>query len=347
MNVKTYSGLLGVSWREINFDTQSYPIVLHPLEQRLVIRYLRSKCHPQSRLQTEGYILGPGTVRNKQLPSKGSIPTYQFRETPAPEQPEVVKRQAIAIDCEMVGVKDERQTLAFISAIDFLTGDVLISRYVVPSEEVVDWRSKVTGITKIIMESAMISGAAFKDWREAREKLWEFADSSTVFVGQSLNYDLEVLGVCHNKIVDSAILTAEAVFPSCPSSGKLPRAWSLKAVAKVLLGLEIQSGDRAHSALEDAYAVRDVIIFCIRNPEELKSWAELRRIDEEARKRKEGRRKKGKKASKSAQSTQSFHHRARMYDHEYDYDIDDCEDFCMSDYARAAGWPDGWDPWSD
>ncbi|KAJ5087263.1 ribonuclease H-like protein [Penicillium angulare] len=248
----------------------------------------------------------------------------------------------------MVGVKDNRQTLAFISAIDFLTGDILISRYVVPSEEILDWRSKFTGITKSIMESAMLSGAAFKDWREARENLWQFADSSTVFVGQSLNYDLEVLGICHSRVVDSAILTAEAVFPSCNSSERLPRAWSLKAVSKVLLGLEIQSDDRAHSALEDAYAVRDVVIFCIRNPEELKSWAELRQKDEQAQKlKKGGHRKKGKKGSNPAQSTQSSHHRPRRYDHEYDYDVDDYEEFRLFDYARDCGWPDGWDPWSD
>ncbi|KAJ5108233.1 ribonuclease H-like protein [Penicillium angulare] len=82
-----------------------------------------------------------------------------------------MKRHAIAVDCEMVGVKNNRQTVAFLSTIDFLNGDVLISRYMVSSENVFDWRSKITGVTEDTMKSAVLSGAAFKDWREAREKL--------------------------------------------------------------------------------------------------------------------------------------------------------------------------------
>ncbi|KAI2835706.1 hypothetical protein CBS147353_8223 [Aspergillus niger] len=329
----------------IDFNTYTHNVVLHPLEQCLILRYLRSKCHSESRLRREGYILGPVTVRNKDLPRKGSIPTYQFRETPSAEQ-HGLKRHAIALDCEMIGVKDNRQTLAFISAIDFLTGEVLISRYVAPSEEVIDWRSKITGITQDVMTSATMSGAAFRDWREARENLWQFADSSTVFVGQSLNYDLEVLGICHNKIVDSAILTAEAVFPATGPTESLPRAWSLKAVAKSLLDLEIQSGDRAHSALEDTYAVRDVIIFCIRNPEQLKSWAELRQT-EEGQKGKKSRRKSKAKRHPTTSSTQDIQHKTRVLKNEFEHDIDDDDEFCLSEYARNAGWPDGWDPWSD
>ncbi|PYH29857.1 ribonuclease H-like protein, partial [Aspergillus neoniger CBS 115656] len=328
----------------LDFNTNTN-VILHPLEQCLILRYLRSNCHSESRLRREGYILGPVTVRNKDFPRKGSIPTYQFRETPSAEQPGL-KRHAIALDCEMIGVKDNRQTLAFMSAIDFLTGDVLISRYVAPSEEVIDWRSKITGITQDVMTSATISGAAFRDWREARENLWQFADTSTVFVGQSLNYDLEVLGICHNKIVDSAILTAEAVFPATSPTESLPRAWSLKAVAKTLLDLEIQSGDRAHSALEDAYAVRDVIIFCIRNPEQLKSWAELRR-KEERQKGKKSRHKSKAKRNLTTSSTQDIQHKTRVLRNEFEYDIGDDDEFCLSEYARNAGWPDGWDPWSD
>jgi len=131
------------------------------------------------------------------------------------------------------------------------------------------------------MTSAIYSGAAFKSWREARDKLWEFMDDSTVLVGQSLNYDLEVLGICHAKIVDTAILTADAVFPSIISTRPLPRMWSLKSLAKDLLSLDIQNSNFGHRALEDAYAARDIAIWCIRNPEDLKLWAEKARHREE------------------------------------------------------------------
>lgn len=307
------------------------------------MRYLRSRCHSWNRLQTEKYILGPGSTRNKKRPSKGSIQTYEFRETPHLDRQAGGSCQAIAIDCEMVGVRDGRQAVAFLSTIDFLTGQILISRYVVPSEEVIDWRSKFSGITKDIMSSAICSGEAFSGWREARDKLWEFMDDSTILVGQSLNYDLEVLGICHAKIVDTAILTAETVFPSIISTTPLPRLWSLKSLAKDFLSLEIQNGNCGHSALEDAYAARDIAIWCIRNPEELKLWAEnARRREEECGLRKRLNRHRKGRFKSNEPASQSI--RAWEYGAKHD---DYSDDIRWSDLAEELGWPEDYDPWSD
>lgn len=327
----------------VQSERSIYPTVLDPLEQTLILRYLRSRCHSWSRLQTEGYILGPGSVRNKKSPLKGSIQSYFFRETPHAELQGAGSIRAIAIDCEMVGVANGRQTLAFISAIDFLTGDVLISHYVNPVEHVVDWRSQFSGVTQAIMTSAIASGAAFGSWREARDKLWEYMDHSTVLVGHSLNYDLEVLGMSHAKVVDSAILTAEAVFLSVESTKPLTRMWGLKTLAKDLLGLDIQVSDCGHSALEDAYAARDVIIWCIRNPEELKAWAIKARCLDKERKLAQKRQRYGNGRSKgklsATRSTRQWGYSTR--------DDDDSEDFRLSDLAAELGWPEGYDPWSD
>ncbi|KAJ5970415.1 Exonuclease RNase T/DNA polymerase III [Penicillium vulpinum] len=240
----------------------------------------------------------------------------------------------------MVGVKNGRQALAFLSAINFLTGEVLISRYVTPTEEVLDWRSEFSGVTQAIMTSAVASGAAFRNWREARDKLWDFMDDSTVLVGHSLHYDLEVLGISHAKVVDSAILTAETVFPSIPSTKPLTRMWGLKRLAKDLLGLDIQTGSCGHSALEDAHAARDVTIWCIRNPEELKLWAEKARLQEEQRLA-PNRKKYGKRKGKlpATQYTRSSQHNTEHYD--------DYESFQWSELAEELGWPEGYDPWSD
>jgi DNA polymerase III epsilon subunit-like protein len=320
-----------------------YPTVLDPLEQTLILRYLLSRCHTWSRLQTEGYILGPGTIRNKSRPSKGSIQSYQFRETPHAERQGAGTIRAIAIDCEMVGVRNGRQTLAFVSAIDFLTGDVLISRYVNPVEDVVDWRSQFSGVTQTIMTSAIASGAAFGSWREARDKLWEYMDQSTVLVGHSLNYDLEVLGMSHAKVVDSAILTAEAVFLSVESTKPLTRMWGLKTLAKDLLSLDIQVSSCGHSALEDAYAARDVIIWCIRNPDELQAWAIKARSQDKERKLAQRRQKYGNGRSKGKLS-------APLSSGPWGYstrDDNDYDDFRFSDLAEEFDWPEGYDPWSD
>lgn len=327
----------------VQFGIPVYPTILDPLEQNLILRYLRSRCHPWSRLQTQGYFLRRGSTGKSRGPSKGSIHAYDFRETPHSELQAAGSSRAIAIDCEMVEVRNGRQTLAFLSAIDFLTGEVLISRYVNPVQDVVDWRSKFSGMTRAIMASAIASNAAFGSWREARARLCEFIDDSTVLVGHSLNYDLEVLGICHAKVVDSAILTAETVFPSIMSTKLFTRMWGLKTLAKDLLNLDIQTSDCGHSALEDAYATRDVVIWCIRNPEELKLWAENARRQEEESKFARNRQKYGKSRSKvklpATQSTRNWE-----YNTEYD---DDSEIIRWSDLAEDLGWPEGYDPWSD
>ncbi|CAG8905118.1 unnamed protein product [Penicillium nalgiovense] len=293
-------------------STAAYPTDMNLLEQNLILRYLRSRCHTWNRLETEGYIIGPTTIRNKKRPRKGSIPTYQFRETPRMELQAAGTICAIAIDCEMVGVRNGRQALAFLSAINFLTGEVLISRYVNPSEEVLDWRYKFSGVTQGIMTSAVASGAAFRTWQEARDKLWEFMDDSTVLVGHSLQYDLEVLGISHAKVVDSAILTAET------------------------------TSDCGHNALEDAYAARDVIIWCIRNPEDLKVWAEKAQLQEEqklARSRQRYGKSKSKGKFPATQSTPIWEHDAVFGD--------DPEDIRWWDPAEEFERSEGYDRWSD
>ncbi|KAJ5295679.1 hypothetical protein PENANT_c001G03490 [Penicillium antarcticum] len=327
----------------VTSQTLVYSTVLDPLEQNLILRYLHSRCHSWNRLQTEGYVLGSGPHEVKRTPSKASIEIYDFRSPPHTNIQAAGRINAIAIDCEMVGVRKGCQTLAFISAINFLTGEVLISRFVDPVEDVVDWRTKFSGITKTIMASAIISGAAFRSWREARDKLWEYMDDSTILVGHSLNHDLEVLGMFHAKVVDSAILTAETVFPSIIPTKRLTRMWGLKRLAKDLLNLDIQTSNRGHNALEDSYAARDIVIWCIRNPEELKLWAENARHQEEERKAAQSRNRHGKGRSKgklpTIRSTQNW---------EYDSENDDySEGFRLSDLAEELGWPQGYDPWSD
>jgi DNA polymerase III epsilon subunit-like protein len=128
--------------------------------------------------------------------------------------------------------------------------------------------------------------------------LWEYVDSDTVLIGHALNNDLKVLGFYHFKIVDSQILTAEAVTILLPPDQTLSRRWGLKGLTKELLEDDIQAGKKGHSALEDTRATRDVVIWCIRNPEPLKVWAnkardeEVRRMLEEKRKNEERRKKK-------------------------------------------------------
>ncbi|KAJ5375713.1 Exonuclease RNase T/DNA polymerase III [Penicillium concentricum] len=261
----------------------NYHVVLEPLEQNLIFRYLSARCHSDTRLVTRGFIFRAGLADVSRRPSKRPPPkTGHFRQVPRSSDG-LPKRRAIVLDCEMVQVEAGRRELAFLSAIDFLTGKVLIDNYVQPKTKVVNWDSRFSGVTPGAMNKAVKKGTALNGWEGARLKLWEFMDSETVLVGHSLNNDLDVLGIIHWNIVDSSIITSEAVFYTVHAGEPLNRTWSLKTLTNELVNYDIQVGKQGHSALEDAHATRDIVVWCLRYPEHLKVWADNARDQEEVR----------------------------------------------------------------
>ncbi|KAJ5161238.1 Exonuclease RNase T/DNA polymerase III [Penicillium capsulatum] len=285
------------------------PITLDASEQALVLRYMRARCHSINRLHTQGITIHPDVAalipsptkaspkgsdqdaqsqisiiisrkkrgsKDQRATHKGDIAIDDFKDTPTPLVIQGLRKyKSVAIDCEMVTVVSGSNEVAFLSAVDCLTGAILINNYVLPSSKVLSWNTPSSGITPSLMNRAVRSGEAILGgWAGARQCLWDLIDADTVLVGHSISNDLNVLGMFHSKIVDSSILSAEAVFVPSESNQKLTRTWSLKTLAKELLGYEIQNRRTGHSALEDAYAARDVVIWCIQNPEEFKAWAE-------------------------------------------------------------------------
>ncbi|KAJ5201102.1 hypothetical protein N7449_005905 [Penicillium cf. viridicatum] len=261
----------------------NYHVVLEPLEQNLIFRYLSARCHSETRLVTRGFTFRAGLADVGRRPSKKPPPkTGHFRQVPRSAD-SLPKRRAIVLDCEMVQVEAGRRELAFLSAIDFLTGEVLIDNYVQPKSRVVNWDSRFSGVTPSAMNKAVKKGTALFGWEGARSKLWEFMDSETVLVGHSLNNDLDVLGIIHWNVVDSSIITSEVVFYTVHAGEPLNRTWSLKTLTNELVNYDIQVGKQGHSALEDAHATRDIVIWCLRYPEHLKVWADNARDQEEQR----------------------------------------------------------------
>jgi hypothetical protein len=261
-------------------DNENRHVTLEPLEQNLIFRYLSARCHSDARLAKHGYTFPPSlNEANKRPPKQLSIKRGLFREVPRFAANNASKRRAIVLDCEMVQVEEGRRELAFLTAIDFLTGEVLIDNYVQPNAKVVNWDSRFSGVTPSAMNKAVRQGTALTGWQGARSRLWEFMDSETILIGHSLNNDLDVLGMFHWNIFDSSIFTSEAVFSHEQSS----RTWSLKTLTKELVNYDIQVGKKGHSALEDAHATRDVVIWCLRYPEFLKVWADGAREEEAAR----------------------------------------------------------------
>lgn len=124
------------------------------------------------------------------------------------KDPRRPKCSAVALDCEMVdvvGYDGLWREVAKISAVDFLSGETVLNTLVLPIAKVRRWKTEITGITSQTMSEARAQGHTLEGWTEARSELWRHIDAETVLVGQSLHYDLEVLGILHSRILDSAI----------------------------------------------------------------------------------------------------------------------------------------------
>lgn len=134
----------------------------------------------------------------------------------------------------MVGIGNGKENeLVQLCAVDFLTGEVLINKYVVLTREVVDWRTKYSGVDRDLLEEKQAKEQTLENWQKAREELWKYMDEDTVVVGHALNNDLDVLKMTHLRVVDSAILTKRAVSPDAN------RLWGLRDLCKQLLEKDI------------------------------------------------------------------------------------------------------------
>jgi hypothetical protein len=199
-------------------------------QQPLALIALISRCHSRAILTANKY-----TPNSNHIKLVGEVAMAIPLQTPAYD-PMNVKRSAIALDCEMVGVGDNKNSeIARISAIDYLTGEILIDTLVEPLQRVTDWRTKYSGITKTTMTAAITQGRILKGWPGARVSLFNHVDANNNIVGHALNHDLIALGIQHQRVVDSAILASGAV------GSNVKRGWGLKDLCDHLLGIKIQN----------------------------------------------------------------------------------------------------------
>ncbi|KAL4778108.1 ribonuclease H-like domain-containing protein, partial [Aspergillus varians] len=272
--------------------------------------------HPAKKLYQKGILRGRGPGTNKarcfycqEAGTQGCVilaahsfgaPNTKLRHmalSPAVEKHDAGKRKAVVLDCEMVGVLDandrEASEVVRVSAVDFLSGQVLVDTYVQPLERIISWRTRYSGVTRALLTDMKRQGRVVNGWRAARELLWRFIDRETVLIGHSLHNDLLVLGMVHGCVVDSCIVTRDAVGEGCA------RLWGLRALALQFLEREIQASSSGHDCLEDAFAAREVVLWCLRNDSQLRVWAAAE-WEIIAQKQKEKQREKEKDREKSA-----------------------------------------------
>ncbi|KAI1771054.1 ribonuclease H-like domain-containing protein [Hypoxylon cercidicola] len=307
-----------------------YPWASKPESPKLIAA-LKTRCHDPDCLRAAGYHTGDFTSRRS---IKSGFAT--FLPTPA-RMNGVARRKAIAVDCEMIGIAGGKDELALICAVDLFSGEILIKSLVLPTEAVKDWRTRYSGITPAMISAARVSGEALDGWPAARAKLFEFADAETILVGHSLNNDLKVLRIYHPRVVDSCILIAEAVF----GKGKgMQRKWGLKTLSLDILGATIQSSKKGHDCLEDTLASRELVLWCLKQPEQLEAWAKKALIQHEIEKQKRLERQRAKAEEKAKQKQKQRElSPALSFDSMWDDGLGILDDPDL--------FPPGYDPWSD
>ena len=162
--------------------------------------------------------------------------------------------------------KDGSNELILMCVVDFLTGETLINKLVGPSSRIFNWRTRYSGVRREHMVCAEKIGDTLNGWQGARAELWKYMDKNTVLIGHSLNNDLDAIKLAHRNIVDSSILARNAVGPL------FGLQWGLKRMCKQLLNINIQTGSRGHDCVEDTLAARELVLWCMRNPQQFKDW---------------------------------------------------------------------------
>ncbi|KAL2192319.1 ribonuclease H-like domain-containing protein [Corynascus similis CBS 632.67] len=305
-------------------------------EQAVLKPQLLRACHSPNRLAFERYPV-IATATNRSIP---------------PRNHSRPKSSAVVLDCEMVGTTQGEHVVS-LSLIDFFTGSTLVHALVKPAPGIfiTNWRTSITGITPTVMAMAVAQGKALRGRDAAVARLLDFVDDETVLVGHSVNHDLKVLGLVHSRIVDSAILTAEAsgMFGGeeyGEQQKKIRQSVGLERLCRELTGVRIRGGDatgkgsQSHDSLEDVLATREVVIWCLRHPDALRAWA-LKNWEGKVN---------NKKAQGGGNARNRNRNRRRLYGYEYvwddDNDDDDGEMLRWEDVVDYDTWPKSPD-WSD
>ncbi|KAL4366166.1 hypothetical protein AHAS_Ahas07G0178900 [Arachis hypogaea] len=189
---------------------------------------------------------------------------------------------AVAIDCEMVGVgQGNKSALGRVTMVN-KWGNVLYDEFVRPVERVVDFRTKISGIRPRDLKKAI-------DFWTAQKKVAELM-KGRILVGHALQNDLKALLLSHPK---KDIRDTSEYQPFLKSGCRR----ALRHLAAEILGAEIQSGE--HCPIQDA---RAAMLLYQRNRKE---WE--RSLRDQFRLKKKQNKRKNKKKPKNEDTSNANH----------------------------------------
>lgn len=132
---------------------------------------------------------------------------YQFHMTPSVFNINNLSlRAAVAIDCEMGTAVTGDSELIRLTAIDYLTGEVLINNLVQPDQPMLHLNTRFSGVTFPQLNEAKKKKTCLMGKAGARHALWRFVGPYTALVGHGVNNDLRALRWIHPTVIDSFII---------------------------------------------------------------------------------------------------------------------------------------------
>ncbi|XP_071445107.1 RNA exonuclease 4 isoform X2 [Hetaerina americana] len=147
--------------------------------------------------------------------------------------------QAVALDCEMVGIHDGKENMLARVSIVNSHGQTVYDTFVKPTEPVVDYRTAVSGVRSQDLDK----GVEF----HIAQKTVATILKGRILVGHALRNDLGVLFLSHPRR-NTRDTSRYGPFQEMVHS----RRPSLKKLASEILGAQVQQGE--HSSVEDARA---------------------------------------------------------------------------------------------
>lgn len=125
-----------------------------------------------------------------------------------------------------------------------------------PRKQIVDYRTRWTGVTEDMAQHAIAAGEFLDSFENARAELLKWIDSQTILIGHSLNMELWHLQLRHSLVIDLSLAIPQAGYkPLKKSKGK-----NLKAILQNFLGEIIQGDIDGYDLLENLRGVRELII---------------------------------------------------------------------------------------
>jgi len=177
-----------------------------------------------------------------EIPSKK--PKVTFAEqivttTTVKQNDETLPTKVIALDCEYVGggIDGKDNILARVSMVN-QTGYCFYDKYVAPIDKVTDFRTHVSGIRPANLHNA-------ENFKKVQKEVSDLLADRTV-VGHSLQNDFKVLSLAHPRRL-TRDTSKYRLFRQMAQAFRTP---SLKQLAQVVLGIQIQQGE--HDSITDA-----------------------------------------------------------------------------------------------